>query len=319
MIVHINKNYFARGKTGKGKFCQRLVRVLKEKGIEVTEDSKVKADVALHIGRMNYSSKARRNVLRVGPACIDTNMNWRKINLEKAKSVKKADAIIYQSKYSKKIYHKLVRKPDKPETIIFNGADPRDYRFNDVKVEDCQKKYNYFFIASTRVWLNQKRLKQVIKGFLAAEIRGSCLCIYGDDRGVKNKYSKYDNLIFRQSVHSEFLRRALAHPAATCMIHLIWVDACPNSVVEAQVAGLPVICTDQGGTNEILRKGVIIKDHEFTYRPVNLKQPPLVGVNNIAEAIHKVMDMKYSVSKEIDDLYIQNVADRYIKFFKSVL
>ena len=100
MLIHVNKNYIARQKTGKGRMCARLVQAWHNMGVPVTDDPEVRADIALHIGRMNYKSRARKHVLRVGPANITTTMNWRKINAEKAKSVKKAKAIVYQSWYS---------------------------------------------------------------------------------------------------------------------------------------------------------------------------------------------------------------------------
>lgn len=311
MLIHVNKNYFARGKTGKGKFAGRLVRVWREMGVEVTEDSKVKADIAFHIGRMNYESWAKKHVLRVGPASIDTNMNWRKINYEKAESVKKADAIVYQSKYSKKIYHKLVCKSDKPETVIFNGADPREF---DVKPFMVKKEYN--FLASTRVWLKQKRLKQIIKAFEKVKIDDSCLVICGDAQGLERKYKKSANVIFKGLTDSVTLARL--YKTCDAMIHLTYVDACPNSVVEAQVAGLPVICTDQGGTKEVLRNGMVLKESLFNYKPVNLKKPPVVGTDRIVKAINDVIKGSYQ-KENVNDLYIQNIAKQYIAFFEKVL
>ena len=315
MIIHVNKNYFARGKTGKGKFAGRLVRAWREMGIEVREDSKVKVDIALHIGRMNYESWAKKHVLRVGPACIDTNMNWRKINHEKAKSVKKADAIVYQSKYSKKIYHKLVYKPDKPETIIFNGADPRDYAEH---MYSCRFKgsNSYLVLASTRVWLPQKRLKQIIRPFFNGDLRDCSLIICGDSLGLDKKYGMLQNIFFAGKCRDDEL--AAYYRVCKAMVHLTWVDTFPNSVVEAQVAGLPVICTDQGGTKEVLQNGIVLKDSLFNYKPVNLKKPPVVGTDKIVEAIKSIIKGDYQ-KKRVNGLYIKNIAKQYIKFFESIL
>jgi glycosyltransferase involved in cell wall biosynthesis len=314
MLVHVNKNYFARGKTGKGKFAGRLVRAWREMGIEVTEDSKVKADIALHIGRMNYESWAKRRVLRVGPACIDTNMNWRKINHEKAKSVKKADAIVYQSRYSKKIYHKLVYKPDKPETIIFNGADPREF-----DVEPFGRKYEYNFLASTRVWLKQKRLKQIIKAFTEAKIDDSGLIVCGDAQGLEKKYKRLSNVCFKGLCDSVTLARL--YKTCDAMIHLTYVDACPNSVVEAQVAGLPVICTTQGGTKEIVEPGcgIILKDKIFDYKPMNLNKFPKIDIDELGEAMKDVMKWGKIPDWICGHVQIKNIAKQYINFFRRLV
>jgi glycosyltransferase involved in cell wall biosynthesis len=320
MLIHVNKNYFAREKTGKGKFAARLVNSWREMGIKITEDPKEKADIALHIGRMNYESKARKHVLRVGPACINNNMNWKKINHEKAQSVKKADAVIYQSRYSKKIYHNLVCKSNKPETVIFNGADPRDY---DVEPFDSHFKNN--FLASTRVWLKQKRLKTIIQSFLEIESDENRLIVCGDTQGIDKKYNGHNNILFTGPVSDEVLSGF--YKACNVMIHITWIDACPNSVVEALVAGLPVICTDQGGTHELLEIDntiynactVLRHDSKFKYKPVNLDKPPqsdeLIWMLSVAmkRYAHELfgLNAKY--------LHIENIAKQYLKYFEKIL
>jgi len=311
--IHVNPKYYARGKTGKGKFCQRLVKAWHEMGINVTPDSKAKADIALNIGRMNYGSKAKVQVIRVGPANIDTNMNWRKINNEKALSVKKADAVVYQSFYAQKIYHKLVCKPNKPETVILNGADPRNYGVEPLIKTDPER---VIFLASTRVWLKQKRLNQIIRAFLEAGIPKSTLYVCGDTLGYNKKYGNNGNIIFEDNVKDDKL--AVYYRSCHAMIHLTYVDACPNSVVEAQVAGLPVICTDQGGTHELLVFGKVLKDKPFKYRPVNLNKPPKINQEVLIKAMKESLTWNYDkgLAKE---LYIQNIAKQYLTFFRALI
>ena len=239
-------------------------------------------------------------------------MNWKKINHEKAQSVKKADAIIYQSRYSEKIYHKLVCKPDKLETVIWNGADPKEFITG--KIERINK---YHFLASTRVWLNQKRLKQIIRAFLEADISESRLFVCGDDQGTWKKYKNHKNVWFSKlSVHPRYL--AFMYKLCDAMIHLTYVDACPNSVVEAQVAGCPVICTDQGGTKEILRMGTILRDKPFKYKPIDLDKPPKVDRGILIEAMKMATTWEFNKTAA-KDLHIDNVAKRYLDFFERLL
>ena len=82
------KGNWDKANTGKGFFAQRLMRALKDLGVKVT-DRIEPCDIALHIGRIHYASKAKKDILRVGPACVSTHMNYRKINAEKWQSVKK--------------------------------------------------------------------------------------------------------------------------------------------------------------------------------------------------------------------------------------
>ena len=311
MKIHVNKKYYARGKTGKGKFAARLVAAWERMGIDITSNPNAKADIALHIGRCNYSSKAKVQVLRVGPACINTNMNHKKINAEKHASVKKADAIVYQSRYSKKIYHKLVCNPDKPEVVIFNGADPKDY---EVGVQLPKNKIN--FLASTRVWLAQKRLKQIIRAFLEADINNSRLIVCGDTRDEYKKYERYENIRFAGPIGDTELRIHLN--SCVAMIHLTFVDTCPNSVVEAQIAGCPVICTDQGGTHEILRYGKVLRDKPFKYKPVNLDKPPKIDREILIQATNDATTWNFDKNLA-KDLHIDNIAKQYLTFFEKLL
>jgi len=316
MIVYVNEKYFKRAKTGKGKFTARLVEAFPRHGVKVATDPKKKAEIGLHIGRCHeLSDKVKKNVLRVGPACIDTNMKYRKINKEKAESVKKVDGIIYQSEYSRKAYHKFVCKPDMPEKVIFNGADPKAYA-----VEPYESNYGINFLASTRVWLNQKRGKQIIRAFVEAAIPDSFLLFCGDDQGLMKKYYETNNIMFFGPVSDKVLARL--YKLATAFIHLTYVDACPNSVVEAQVAGCPVICTDQGGTHEIVFNGKILPDKQFKFKATDLNKPPKVRRHSLIAAMREIVDIKFNSGlrhEAPNALCIDTVAQQYNDFFEEVL
>lgn len=318
MIIHVYKKFVQRQQTGKGRFSARLVQAWHDMGVQITGDAEIAADISYQVGRLYCPSKAKKHVLRVGPAAIDTNVDYKAINREKAKSVQKCDAVVYQSEYSKKIYHKLVCKPDVPEAVIHNGANPKDY---DVLPYESNFKVN--FLASTRVWTKQKRLKEIIKSFILADIPDAILLVNGETNGVEKKYGDRSDIMFFGPVNDAVLARMYKLVANTgAYVHAVHVDACPNSMVEAQVAGCPVICTDQGGTPEILRYGTLIMDKPFKMKPENLDKPPAVDRAAMAKA------MRYYGLKEgnvdglftqPDDLYIQNIARKYIEFFEKVL
>jgi glycosyltransferase involved in cell wall biosynthesis len=314
MLIYVYPKYVERGKTGRGRFMRRLVQAWHDMGIQTTDDKCAPADIALHVSRIHSTSKAKKHVLRAGPACIDTNMDYKKINGEKRVAVKVCDGVVYQSEYSRKIYHKIVCKAGVPETVIFNGADPKDY-----DVEPYTSNFKTNFLASTRVWIKQKRLKGIIKSFILAGIPDSILLVNGDPQGVDAKYGERDDIMFFGPVSDVVLARMYRLVAASgAYIHGVWVDACPNSMVEAQVAGCPVICTNQGGTPEILRRGVAIADVPFGNKPVNLDKPPSINCDDMARAMRNYATDR-PVDRGVDDLHIQNVAKQYVDFFEKVL
>jgi len=300
----------SKGKTGKGKFTLRLKPALEKLGVTVIHDENAEADVCLHVGRIHFKSKAKINVLRVGPANVNSAMDYKKINAEKWKSVKQADAIIYQSEYSKKAYDTFVGKTKKPYRIIFNGANPADY----IGAKKWVSPYRYNFLASTRVFLPQKRLKSIIKAFKLADIEDSCLWIAGDARKYRMKY-KAPNIQFLGDCDDRKLARL--YRLCDAMIHIVYLDACPNSVVEAIVAGCKVIVSDQGGTKELLDyMNPQVWDKPFKFKPINLNKPPKVNLEYLAE--NMLMITCDPRKNEAKHLYIDHIAKQYKEFFECL-
>ena len=301
----------SEGKTGKGKFTIRLTTALRKIGVEVINDTNARGDIALHIGRVHYKSRCRRNVLRLGPAHVNSAQNYKKLNKEKYKSVKQVDAIVYQSKYSKKVCRHFIGKRDVPETIIFNGADP------EAKCMAQMGDYKYNFIASTRKWIPQKRLEAIQNAFMDAEIANSTLFICGNTLNNR-KYSTYSHGAIRYPGIVSDSALAGLYRRCNAMIHIPYLDACPNSVVEALVSGCPVITTDQGGTKELCgMESVVLKDKPYDFKPVNLEKPPKINVDDLARTIQ--IYARERLPFERRDLWIDNIAKQYLKFFKSIL
>lgn len=302
--------------TGKGFFTNRLYKAMKEMGVDVTNDKNAKVDICLHIGRVHFKAKAKKNILRCGPACIDKNDNYKKRNKAKWDSVKKVDGIVYQSEYSKKIYHKLVGKRKIPETVIFNGADPKEF-----DVEQWPSDYKYNFLASTRKWIPQKRLKDTIRMFERAEIEDSCLWICGNTLGWKYKGCP-DNVKFLGPTKQKDLARL--YKLCDGLLHFVWVDACPNTVVESLVAGCPVLCTNAGGTCELIwaNKGTwseCLRWDDMVYSPVDLSHPPKMDLTKSRGIFGFCWTWwRDRLRADASSLHIQNIAQQYLKFFEEV-
>ena len=101
------------------------------------------------------------------------------------------------------------------------------------------------------------------------------------------------------------------------MIHIAWLDCCPNSVVEGLASGLPVLCSHNGGTKELVKNdGIVIQleeDYELGTK-LDLYSPPKIDVNKIVEGILKCLEMPRV--KNRDDLKMSNVSLLYKKLFK---
>jgi len=296
------------GKTGKGFFVQRLIPELKRLGVTVTADANDKADLHVGIGKFDYKPKSGKRILRLGPCHFNTRENWKALNKRKADSLKMADGVIYQSEWSKKVCHKYLGKSSR-EVVIFNGCDV----VNGAR-EPNQYKY---FVAMARKWLPQKRLRTIIKAYKLANIKKSRLYIFGDvdkqiDGDINGPVVICDGMVDHHRLWEILVRGPV-------VVHPVYLDACPNSVVEALCYGCRVICTDQGGTREIVgANGTILKDKPWDFKPIDLSKPLKLDVEKLAKAmlIEAEDDMPKVDAAHVD---IRNIAGQYKKFFEDVL
>jgi len=108
-------------------------------------------------------------------------------------------------------------------------------------------------------------------------------------------------------------------------VFLSWLDNCPNTVMEAVSCGLPVICTNQGGTREIVQKtsgGIIVEaDAPYFSAEVDLYHPPEPDYNKIIEAILNVFEDydEFCNSIHIGEIDIRHIAVKYIEFIRQSL
>jgi glycosyltransferase involved in cell wall biosynthesis len=105
---------------------------------------------------------------------------------------------------------------------------------------------------------------------------------------------------------------------ADAMIHLCWLDCCPNSVIEGLASGLPVLCSHNGGTKELVKDDGIIIQIEDDYRygdMVPLYSPPEVDIDIIVDGVLRLLEMPKIKPRE--DLKISNTSLLYSKLFKQ--
>ena len=101
---------------------------------------------------------------------------------------------------------------------------------------------------------------------------------------------------------------------ADAMIHLAWLDWCPNTVVEALSCGTPVLCSHNGGTKELVKNEGVVIQLEEDYRigdKVPLYNPSIVDTKIIVEGIIEALEQ--STLFDRPDLDISYVAEQYEK------
>jgi glycosyltransferase involved in cell wall biosynthesis len=304
--------------TGKGYFAQRLSIALRSIGVEIVP-CKSKHDIALHILKVRKETKSIR-VMRLNGVYHNTKQKFKKMNKAIASERNKCNAIVYQSNFAKSMNEKYLPRTKVPNTVILNGANVGFYD----KITPISKEYEYNFISSSR-WRPHKRLQDTIDSFLLSDIESSCLHIVGslDKSGVsKNVIRRYMS-IRNIKFYNKVSQKKIASILNICngCIHLCMTDCCPNSVVESVCAGIPVICSNEGGTREVANKppNIILNiDKKYNLKPIDLYSPPKINTNLVADAIVKLCQ-KTNDRTNSSHVNINNTASQYLKFFESLL
>jgi glycosyltransferase involved in cell wall biosynthesis len=309
--------------TGKGKFAMRLINAWRKMGIEVTTDPGDKVDIDLHVTKKNYDVRnAKIKVVRVGPVTYDSNMPTYNLNADIRHYMKSCDGIVYQSDFSRKAINSLVWNNKKtPYRIIHNGADPDYYK----NLKPYETMYKVNFLASTREWVWEKRLDQIVDAFMDADIPESCLWIAGrvwkdEMRFPKSqRFLEYNthmtNIRFLGDCDDAALGRL--YRMATAMIHAVYIDACPNAVAEAMCAGCPVIMNGCGGQFEMSNMERYKKYQSWNYRVRNRRKQPAIDKDWLVQAMRDIAQKRPTVDYNAVD--INTIAERYIEFFEELL
>jgi glycosyltransferase involved in cell wall biosynthesis len=227
--------------------------------------------------------------------------------------LRKCQAVVYQSEFSKKLCEAFIGEFDGPTTIINNGADK--IYFDSIPAEEKKHKYNFICSAS---WNSHKRLKEIINAFLNAGLDDSVLFVAGENYHLALDKKTYpDNIVFTGKLDESKL--ISLYKICDACIHISRFDSCPNSVVESLLCNCPVITNNITGTTELVEKcgGIICKiDDEYDYKYVDLYNPPAIDINIVSQAIVESVNNKIIIDST--PLLINNVADKYLSFFEEV-
>jgi glycosyltransferase involved in cell wall biosynthesis len=300
-------------KTGKGFFLNGLVGELKKLSVNIMFDRSQPHDMVFENIRLKNKT-AKPVVVRFDGVYHDTGIDWRAKNQGMVEAARRATRIICQSQFGKRMVVAFLGADPDRIFIINNGSDPNQA----VIMPDLTHKNNFIAVA---VWRPHKRLRETIDAFLAADIRDSVLRIFGKmGKGMDDSIRRYagDKVVFMDQVEDR--ARLLGYMrSATAMIHLCWFDCCPNSVIEAINQRCPVICSNEGGTHELVypSNGIVVPvDGPYDYRPVDLYHPPPIDINKIAEACCRVVAARPEIVN--DHVNIATIAQRYKNVFEGV-
>lgn len=305
MKIHFD-NVNPSSRTGPNTFASRLAKQLFELGHEVNFTTGENCDTSLVFIEPTGNLLAPRIIQRLDGIWFKPE-NFEHNNKRIKEIYKSADHVIWQSEFDKAMTQFWFG--EKPYgTVISNGIKINPVsQFTYSSFEQLRSAYKQVFVCSAN-WHPQKRLRANTELFMKIKSTiepSSCLIVLGSnpDFVISNK-----DIFYAGSLPHDVC--AEIYSMANWMIHLAWCDHSPNTVVEALSQGTPVICSDVGGTRELVKDfGVVLKDAPYNFELFDYDNPPIIDVSQLRE-----LPLKESLGnhKTID---IKSITLEYLKVF----
>lgn len=307
--------------SGPNSFVRRLAKQLSMMGVDIADHDDY--DIAL------VTIEATPRLDRRKPFVLRLDGIWFRPdefatrNVGIRSSYDHADSVVFQSDFDSRMVTKWFG-PCKRPNVITNGIElERVSKFGDavLKLRDT---YKWIYVCSSS-WHPQKRLSENVKLYrhLRASISDpSCLIIMGGGQVSMDRNCMRDDIFYTGPQDQDTCLQVFA--ASDVMLHLAWLDHCPNVVLESLSQETPVVCTSSGGTSEILggrkENGWIIPDAPYSYELMDYDRPPQVPDFDVQGLLDSVIEHRNKgVKPDIGHLDISLCAERYLRVFEEVL
>jgi len=316
MIVQFD-NVDLGSRSGPNTFASRLARGLIEQGHQVTSDA-TSADVSLVFIEPSGRPLTKRVVQRLDGIWFRPQ-DFHTKNARIKATYDSASAVVFQSRFDMAMVERWWGSNDerqRPCEIISNGVDLT--RVTEVTIPELAKirtTYEKLFVCSSN-WHPQKRLKANIRLFdhlRKTQFPNSCLFVMGAN---PDAMTTDPHVFYTGSQPPEVYMQVFA--VADWMLHLAWADHCPNVVIEALSQGTPIVCTEVGGTKELIGHGaygLVLKEAAYDYELYDYDNPPDIDVTQVT-FLPTRHELQYDAIPNID---IKVVVAHYVKLFQKVI
>ena len=299
-------------------FRSRLISELnKFEDIKIVTNVRDKFNVELAFIRKVYKHN-KPYILRIDGCYYERKRKYGNSSLKEA--ILKAKYVIFQSYFSLKLCKHVLGIDNKikmegvDHSIIYNGID-----LNYIKKIKSDKGVETGSFISLAGWRPNKRPFSTIKGFLKAKT-GRHLYMIGGAGFIGSKINKKYNSKYVHILGEKSNKETIAiMKACDYQMHLCHIDSCPNSVIEALSCGLNVLCTNLGGTPELVKdNGVILNvDKQWKKRYLNVDNLDNIPSSIVSEGVKKVIKISKKIDTSVFD--INKVALKYREVIKKVI
>tara|TARA_A100001035_G_scaffold280040_1_gene283663 strand:+ start:10627 stop:11691 length:1065 start_codon:yes stop_codon:yes gene_type:complete len=258
-----------------------------------------------------------RIIIRFDGIGIDNCKNKKRTKDALNSILKRGKFVIFQSEFCKEFFkNEFGYLPN--NSVIHNGSNPLIKSKNKEikKIKDkisIPQKEDYFVVAGR--FTERKRIEETINSFIKLDKFN--LVVLSDLPDQKKVF--HDKIRYLGLQKPSLAKRIICNSKA--LIHMDRYDWCPNIVINALVNNVPVICSNYGGTSEIVKNNGIIVNEFSKNIPFNLMGLEIVKKSIFPdELFHKALFEinKKIISTDLSKKYsIKNCSKNYIKSIKS--
>ena len=294
------ENVDLKNTSGPNHFGLKLATQFYKDGLDVVDDER-SADVSLCFIQSSRQAVEKPVALRLDGIYFNTRQDYEVMNYNIKRSYDMASGVVFQSNFNKRLINKYFGECEK-STIIRNGADVDMIKGVSPLAAKSLDKYETVWCCASS-WRPHKRLNENIRYFLEHSEEKDCLVVAGkvdDIPKIHERVFYVGNLPIKHLIS--------LYKRSRYMLHLAWLDHCPNVVVDARAAGCKIVCSSAGGTIEIAGKdAIVVHEDEWDMSPIDLYDPPKIKFDKIVKNNH---DYDYDMGA---------VSKKYIKFLGGLL
>ncbi len=259
-----------QSRSGPNSFARKLSSAIAEIGHSLSiDESEPDARLVFIQGPRSEIPTA----LRLDGIYFNTRQNWISQNRAIQEAYCAADLIIHQTEFDKRLIERFFGEHHR-SSVIRNGADPRKTMATAPLIHPALDTYSQTWVCASS-WRPHKRLAENIRYFHEHASRDTCLVVAGDisQSGIDTQRIATDRVFFAGDTDQETL--ISLYRRSQVLIHLAWLDHCPNVVVDARAAGCRIVCSSSGGTEEVAGlDSVVVEEEEWDLVPLDLYSPP---------------------------------------------
>lgn len=276
------------------------------------------ADLFLCVIRQSYQAWRQIDarglplVLRLDGIYPDKTGLCHQINEEIKETYSRANGVIFQSEFTRSVVTSVFGPPPGLEVVIYNGSFHNESSF----ANKCEGRHRLLILSR---WGDRQRNDEAVRCFVDYPRNNEYDLLIAGKVPPVNRIA-HPRVQYLGRLHPSQVLRTLKSCAG--LLHLAWYDWCPNSVIEALTSGVPVICTNLGGTKELVKEsGIVIEnDNAFDWtNPDLMSNVPPIRQELFNNALDRLLEGTETFQFPRKDLFIQRTARAYVDFFGRVL